>query len=86
MRIDAERKRKKDLFVLKLRLVCKVYVYANRLGRFSSVVDSELVANAVGLVADLELVFFDLMSERQGLCEELVLTVIVDLALVEERQ
>ena len=56
------------------------------LGRFSSVVDSELVANAVGLVADLELVFFDLMSERQGFCEELVLTVIVDLALVEERQ
>ena len=75
------------MFVIKLRLVCKVYVYAYRLGRFfSDVVDSELVANAVGFVADLELVFFDLMSERQGLCEELVLTVIVDLTLVEERQ
>ena len=79
-------KGKNDLFVLKLRLVCKVYVYANRLGWLSSIEDSELVASAVGFVADLELVFLDLMSLRQGFCEELVLTVIVDLTLVEERQ
>ena len=53
---------------------------------FSSSEDSELVASAIGFVADLHLVFLDYMFERQGLCKDLISRKHVELSLVEERQ